>query len=185
MKKHDILNLLPLTTERVILRVATLDDAQLIQNAKESIDANLLRRWMSWSSEEGLSMKDTSGYLDRAESDERTLALLGVDKVTGAHVLSTGLDAEDDDFDIASTGWWLSAGHEGKGLAYEGMKALIDFCKVNKVCKTLTSCHYEGNARSQNLMLRLGFEYTGTEENAHCCHLDGAMYDVLNYELKI
>jgi ribosomal-protein-alanine N-acetyltransferase len=185
MKKQDILKLLPITADRLIIRVATLGDAQLIQDAKESRDANLLRRWMSWSSDEGMSMKGTIDYLARADSDSRTIALLAVDKLTGAHVLSTGLDAEDDEFNTISTGWWLSHGHEGKGLAYEGMSAVIDFCKVNRVCKTLTSDHYEGNERSQSLMQRLGFQYIKTQPKAHQCHLDGVMYDVLNYELKI
>jgi len=185
MKKQDIINLLPITADRLIIRVATLGDAQLIQDAKESRDANLLQRWMSWSSDEGMSMQGTIDYLNRADKDARTIALLGVDKATGAHVLSTGLDAEDDDFTIVSTGWWLSHGHEGKGLAYEGMSALIDFCKVNRVCQTMTSCHYEGNERSQSLMLRLGFLYKNTEDKAHQCHLNGIMVDVLNYELKI
>ncbi len=170
MDKQKIINLFPIITDRLILRIATIDDAELIQDAKESRDANILRRWMSWSNDEGMSMQGTLDYLTKAETDTRTIALLGIDKTTGVHVLSTGLDAEDDDFDVVSTGWWLSDGHEGKGLAYEGMKALIDFCKVNKVSKTLTSCHYEGNVRSQNLMLRLGFEYISTDEKAHRCH---------------
>lgn len=185
MNKQNIINLLPITTDRLILRVATLADARLIQDAKESRDANLLRRWMSWSSDEGMSMQGTIDYLNRADTDARTIALLGVDKATGAHVLSTGLDAEDDDFQTISTGWWLSANNEGKGLAFEGMSALINFCKLNRVCQTMTSAHYEGNERSQNLMLRLGFLYKNTEDKAHQCHLNGIMVDVLNYELEI
>lgn len=185
MKKQDIINLLPIETEQLSLRLATLADATLIQNAKESRDVALLRRWMSWSSDEGMSMQGTIDYLTRAESDARIIALLAVDKVMRRHVLSTGLDAEDDDFNTISTGWWLSYGHEGKGLAYEGMSALIDFCKVNHVCKTLTSCHYEGNERSQLLMERLGFQYVRTQPKAHQCHLNREMVDVLDYELKI
>lgn len=185
LNKKNIISYFPVITDRLTLRVATIDDAQLIQDAKEKHDPNILRRWMSWSSDEGMSMQGTLDYLMKAETDMRTIALLGVDKTTGAHVLSTSLDAEDDGFDAVSTGWWLSDGHERKGLAYEGMSALVNFCRVNRVCQTLKSCHYEGNERSQNLMLRLGFVYTGTDRKAHRCHLDGVMYDVLNYELKI
>jgi len=185
MNKDKILKLFPIETERLKIRVAHMDDANIIQKAKESRDANLLRRWMSWSSEAGMSMQGTIGYLNLAQFNERTIAFLAVDKQTGAHVLGTGLDAEDDDFKTISTGWWLSHGHEGKGLAFEGMSALIDFCKANHICETITSCHYEGNERSRSLMKRLRFSYIKIQPKAHQCHLNRQMLDILDYELKI
>jgi RimJ/RimL family protein N-acetyltransferase len=187
MRKEEILKLLPIETERMRLRVATLNDNYLIQEAKESCDADVLRRWMSWSSDEGMSMLGTVNYLNMvcAPNNKRNIALLGVDKWTGEHILSTGLDAEDDDFQTVSTGWWLSGANQGKGLAYEGMNALIQFCRDHNICKKLTSCHYEGNERSQKLMQRLGFQFLLHEEKAWRCHLDGKYHDVLNYELAI
>ena len=185
MNKNDITQHFTIATDRLILRLATMADAQMIQNAKESRDDNLLRRWMSWSSDEGMSMQGTIDFMNRAAIDARTIAILGVDKNSGQHVLSTGLDAEDDDFQIISTGWWLSAGHEGKGLAYEGMNALITFLRDKTDCKTCLSCHYEGNIRSQNLMLRLGFQHIGTKPKSHQCHLTGEMMDELDYRLDL
>lgn len=187
MKKEEIVKLFPIEMERLVLRLATLDDAHLIQVAKESRASDVLRRWMSWSSDEGMSMQGTINYLNMAcaEDNRRNIALLGVDKVTGAHVVSTGLDAEDDDFQEVATGWWLSDGHEGKGLAFEAVRALIDVCRKNAVTKKITCSHYEGNERSGNLMRRLGFEYIGTRAKDHRCHLNGEMLDCLDYELVI
>jgi RimJ/RimL family protein N-acetyltransferase len=187
MKKEDILKLLPIETERMRLRVATLNDNYLIQDAKESCDADVLRRWMSWTSDEGMSMLGTTNFLNMVSSpkNKRNIALLGVDKFTGEHILSTGLDALDDDFQTVSTGWWLSGANQGKGLAYEGMIALIQFCRDHNICQRLLSDHYEGNVRSQSLMQRLGFRHFKTEPKAHHCHLNGEMMDILNYELEI
>ncbi len=187
MRKQDILKLFPINTERLRLRVATIDDNHLIQDAKESCDANVLRRWMSWTSDEGMSMLGTINYLNMVNSptNKRNIPLLGVDQLTGEHILSTGLDAEDDDFQTVSTGWWLSGANQGKGLAYEGMSALIEIGRKHAVCKKMLSDHFEGNVRSQNLMHRLGFQHFRTEPKAHLCHLNGEMMDVLNYELEI
>lgn len=187
MKKKDILELFPIETERMRLRAATLNDDYLIQNAKEKCDPDILRRWMSWSREEGMSMLGTVNYLNltNAANNKRNIALLGVDKWTGEHILSTGFDAEDDDFQTVSTGWWLSGAHQGKGLAFEGISALIQVCRNHEICQRIVSDHYEGNGRSQKLMYRLGFRQFGTEPKAHRCHLNGEMMDILNYELEI
>lgn len=187
MKKEDILKLFPIETERLRLRVATLDDNRLIQDAKEAVDGNILRRWMSWSNDEGMSMLGTVNYLNMVSSpqNKRNIALLAVDKLTGEHVLSTGLDAEDDDFQVIATGWWLGHGHEGKGLAYEGMRGLLDMMSLNTDCQKMTAAYYEGNQRSKSLMHRLGFQHVNTTHKTHCCHLDGEMMDEYEYELEI
>ena len=186
MNRQEIERLFPIETTRLLLRLATLDDATLIQTAKESY-ADVLRRWMSWSSDENMSLQGTIDYLEMANSDENTrcIAILVVDKETGAHVLSTGLDGEDDDFQIISTGWWLSAGHEGKGLAFEGMQGLINLCRQHAICQKIISSYYEGNDRSQKLMERLGFQHTNTKIKTHRCHLNGEMMDEIEYEMVI
>jgi RimJ/RimL family protein N-acetyltransferase len=185
MNKATLQQLFPLVTDRLIVRLATMDDAQMIQDAKTSRPDDLLRRWMSWSSPEGMSMQGTIDYMQRAATDFRTVAVLAVDKNTGHHVLSTGLDTEDDAFHVISTGWWLSAGHEGKGLAFEAMAALITLLRHQTDCQTCLSDHYEGNIRSQNLMHRLGFRHIGTQPKAHICHLNGEAMDILNYRLDL
>lgn len=187
MNRQEIERLFPVETTRLILRLATMDDAALIQSAKESRAADVLRRWMSWSSDEAMSMQGTLDYLAMATSDDNTrfVAVLAVDKETGCHVLSTGLDGEDDDFQTASTGWWLSEGHEGKGLAFEGMQALIDLCRRHSICHKITTSYYEGNDRSQKLMERLGFQHTNTKIKTHRCHLNGEMMDEIEYEMVI
>lgn len=184
MKKEDIVKLFPIETDRLVIRVATLEDAALIQAAKDSLAPDILRRWMCWSNEEGMSMKGTLDYLTMTETSNRNIAFLALDKTSGGHVLNTGLDAEDDDFHTASTGWWLSAGHQGQGLAFEGMKAVIDVYQQSDIFRTLTANHYEGNDRSRHLMLHLGFQYVETKPKAHICHLDGRAMDVHEYRLE-
>lgn len=187
MKKEALVKLFPIETDRLKLRLITQGDAHLIQSAKESRAADVLRRWMSWSSDEAMSMQGTLDYLDIATAPDNTrcIGVIAVDKATGGHVLSTGLDAADDDFKSISTGWWLSAGHEGKGLAYEGMQALIQFCRDQKIGQKITADYYEGNERSRKLLERLGFQHVGTKAKNHRCHLNGEMMDEHNYELEL
>lgn len=185
MRKEEIMRLFPIETDRLKLRLVTNGDAHLIQKAKESRSPDVLRRWMSWSSEEAMSMQGTIDYLSMATDfdNTRNISLIAIDKATGNHVLSTGLDGADDDFTSITTGWWLSEGHEGKGLAYEGMSALIQFCRDQNIGQKITADYYEGNERSRKLLERLGFQYIGTKPKAHRCHLNGEMMDILNYEL--
>ena len=132
-------------------------------------------------------MKGTLDFLGMAHATDNkvNVPLLAINKKTGEHILSTGLDAEDGDFQIISTGWWLSHGHEGKGLAYEAMRGLLDIMVAQTDSQKMTASHYEGNYRSGNLMRRLGFIHTQTHLKNHCSHLTGEMLDVYDFELEL
>ena len=183
MNKHEIISHLPVTTERLILRVPTAGDIDLIQAAKEARVEDL-RRWMSWSSPEGLSRAGTEFFIGTAtDMHHPSIPLIATDKANGAFVFSSGIDALTPDFTKVSTGWWVNKDFEGQGLVYEGMTGLIRFAFNTLGVQEIQSEYYEGNARSQNLMERLGFQFVGINPLAHQSHLTGDWAHVYKYVL--
>jgi ribosomal-protein-serine acetyltransferase len=183
MKKHDILKHLPLETDRLILRTFALEDAAMTKAAMDA-RAEDLCKWMSWSSEEGMSVNAINGFIQSGLHADNTLdiPLVAVDKGTGAFVLSTGIHAKDDDFRTISVGWWIAKDAEGKGLAYEAMSALLDFSFETVGANLIETQYYEGNHRSKSLIERLGFSHFNTVANGHTSHLDGGLMNVHEYK---
>ncbi len=185
MKKTDILKLLPLETERLTIHPSTLNDVDKLQEAMRRRDKEL-RKWMSWSSDEGLSRQGTLGYIQNGVVLTNTLdiPLIAVDKINSRFVLATGLHAKDEDFKALLTGWWIDKDYEGKGMAFEAMTALNNLSFNIIGTQTIEAEYYEDNIRSRNLIERLGFKYKCTKLKSHCCHLDGHMMDIHKYILE-
>ena len=176
----------PIETERCFIRHASLQDIDIVKRAMEDRDEDL-RRWMSWSSDEGMSRAGVESYISNGlDANNRTdIPLFAFDKETGAFVLATGIHGNDDKFLETPTGWWVSKDFEGKGYAFEVMGTLIEFSFRMIGVQKITTEYYADNLRSKNLMERLGFKYVRTENNTHRCHLNGEMMDEHKYELVV
>ncbi len=184
MQKTDILQHLPIQTDRLIIKQVTLDDVDDIQNAKME-RADDMRRWMSWSSPEGMTRAAAEAYIKQGlDPQSRILPLVARTRANSGLVMMSGMDAEDDSFTTISTGWWVAKPYEGQGLAFEAMTAILRFALEQAAVKTITSCYYEGNKRSQSLMERLGFVFDHLEENGHRSHLTGELKHVYHYRLE-
>ncbi len=180
MNKNTIVTHLPIRTERMTIRVPTLDDVDAVQNAKEAREEPL-RRWMSWSDDYGMSHEATVKWITDAAQNQNIVPLIAIDNATGNFVLSSGLDAEEEGFARISTGWWLADGYEGRGFAYEAMAAIYEFMDTVINAHTVEAAFYAGNTRSRNLMERLGMTYVGIEHQTHTSHLTGELMDVITY----
>lgn len=184
MEKIEILKQLPIITERLVIRGITPDDVDDIHAAKIA-RAEDIRRWMSWSSPEGMTREGTAGFVELSlNPHSRLLPLIARTRTNNDFVLMSGIDGEDDTFTTVSTGWWLAKPYEGQGLAFEAMTAILRFAFEQTDAQAVTSCYYEGNARSRSLMERLGFVFDRIEENAHRSHLTGEMNNVYHYRLE-
>jgi RimJ/RimL family protein N-acetyltransferase len=185
MKKAEIVKLFPIETDRLIIRQPTLDDVPALQAAMKARDKTL-RKWMSWTSDEGMSAEGTAGYITSGQNPDNTLGipLIAVDKDTEQFVLATGIHAKDDDFQTLLTGWWIAADYEGKGMAFEAMTALNNLSFSVIGTERIETEYYADNIRSKNLMERLGFVYVTTKPKAHSSHLDGQMMDIHEYILE-
>lgn len=180
MNKNEIIARLPIRTERMTIRVPTLDDVDAVQNAKEAREEPL-RRWMSWSDDYGMSHESTVKWITDAAQNPNMVPLIATDNANGNFVLSSGLDAEEGGFARISTGWWLADGYEGRGFAHEAMTAIYEFMDTVIKARDVEAAFYVGNARSRNLMERLGMTYVGIEHQTHTSHLTGELMDVITY----
>lgn len=178
MTPDQILSYLPIETARLIIRMPTMADADSIQNAKGS-NVTELKRWMSWSSDEGLSMQGTLNFLNSMDENPRSIPLIAIEKATGDFVLSTGIDGDTDDFSVISTGYWINKKFEGKSYAFEAMSAIRDFVFETIQAQKLVISYYEGNVRSQNLVYRLGLGHEHLTDETHHSHYDGRPLRVL------
>ena len=183
--KEEILKLLPVETGRCFIRQPTLGDVDGIHHAMMQREEDL-RRWMSWSSDEGMSREGVQAFISCGLEVMNTtgIPLIAIDKMTNKFVLASGIHGQDDEFLVTPTGWWIAKDFEGQGYAFEVMKAIIDLSFRMIGTKTITTEYYADNLRSKSLMERLGFKYVRTHEKFHQCHLDGNMMDVHEYILE-
>lgn len=186
MKKEDIVKLFPIETERCWIRRPTLDDVDAVYAAMQERDEDL-RKWMSWSNDQGMSREGVAAFIVAGLDATATtdIPLFAYDKISGAFAVASGIHGEDDQFLTSPTGWWIARNFEGQGYAFEVMKALIDVSFQKIGTQTITTQYYADNQRSKNLMERLGFHYVETVEKAHRCHLDGTLMDVHKYSMEI
>lgn len=187
MKKDEILRYFPIETERLILRQPTMDDVDAIQAGKEG-NAEALIRWMSWTNPHGMSRAGTIEFVNGNPDDTLSIPVIGVEKGTGAFVISTGFDSEeglDDEFSIVSTGWWVSKTFEGKGYAVEAMREIFNFLSSIVGTHRVTSGFYDGNVRSKALMERLGMVYVGESERQHHTMPEGVLRKIMCYEVNL
>lgn len=182
MRKQEIVKLLPLETERTIIRQPTMDDLDAIQNAKESRETDL-RRWMCWSNDHGMSRAGAEEWIKLQTEDNNGIGLIALDKETGDFIMCSGLDGEDDDFQTIHSGYWIIKAYEGKGVAFEVMTHLFDFAFNTIKANQIEMQFYEGNTRSCNLMERLSMTYDLTKPKAHTSHLTGELVDVHQYSI--
>ncbi|MDD3020894.1 MAG: GNAT family protein [Alphaproteobacteria bacterium] len=181
MQKADITKHLPLELERLVIRIPTLEDVDMLQSAKEKREEPL-RRWMCWSDDYGMSRQGVVDYITQSAVNPCAIPLIGVKKDSRQFVIATGIDSEDDNFLTISTGWWLADGFEGQGFASEAMQKIFEFLQQIIGANAVKAQFYEGNTRSRNLMERLGMSYVETKPKSHTSHLTGELLDVIKYE---
>src|SRR5690606_1072670 len=103
-------------TERLIIRRYTDADASALT---EVITGNRdhLRHDMRWAAHEPLSVDARRDYIDRAgaDFDNHEDYALGMFNHSGELIGATGYHLRDDPARLA-LGYWIDAGHEGKGL---------------------------------------------------------------------
>ena len=175
---------LTITTPRITLRVATLDDIDAIQAAKEAMWP-ILQKWMAWSSNDQASRDATQAYvlsaIDKAKNND--FYLHGFCKDTGKFIMATGINATDEGPSIFTTGYWVAKGFQGQGYATEGTLACI-YCTFSLFkAKKMTINYYADNMASKRVIEKLGFTYLRTNKGAHTSFLDGTIMDVHQYEM--
>lgn len=157
-------------TKRLILRPPILDDLEAIQNAKTAVWPEL-QKWMSWSSDDQASIEATKAFIE----NESIGAICGFDKVSGDFIVASGLTPKG--LGHYETGYWVAPDYLGKGYATEVTNALIRYAFNALNAKSVGICYFEGNAKSRNIIHKLGFDENGIVEKSHRQFSTGTMLD--------
>ncbi len=171
-------------TDRLIIRVPTLDDLEKIQAAKEANWAEL-QQWMCWTSDDQRPIDAMRYYIETiipADHEKGGLHLYAFHKDNGDFVMSSGLTPTDTP-DVYTTGYWGNVDYLGQGYATETMRAIIDFAFATHGATMLEIAYYEGNEKSRRIIDKCGFEFVRTLTKAHKSHATGEMLDEYRYVL--
>ncbi len=171
---------LEIITPRLTLVVPRIEFAHEVNHA---INQNWheLQKWMSWSHDSQNSLEATEHYIKNIVPQNITdggLPLQGFCRKTGRFVIATGIHIEDGNY---AAGYWVALPFQGRGLASEACNAVVRYAFNKHGVKDMHICHYEGNAPSERVIRKLGFEENGIRPKAHARCLDGVFLDVHDY----
>lgn len=180
---------LPIITPRLIIRLPQLSDAAEIFAAEQKVWPEL-QKWMSWASDDMLSLQAVENFLRSGlqptyrDGYVCDVVLVGFCRFTSKFVISSGLHDHDGKTQGAfSTGYWVAPEFLGQGLATEATNAVIRFGFEHCAAQAIHINYYANNLRSKSVIDKLGFTYLHTVKNGHQCHLNGELMDKHYYEL--
>lgn len=151
-------------TERLVLRRYERADAEALA---EVVTRNIphLERYMEWIKFEPQSVEQRRAFIDEVNGkfdsgEDYTLGIF--DRATGDFIGGTGFHVKTDP-DRLEIGYWIDAGHEGKGLVTEAAAALTRVALEFSGVELLGVEHAPSNERSAAVPRRLGFTHEVTE----------------------
>lgn len=170
----------PLTTERLVLRPATPQDAPAVWRYRRLPD---VARWLT-----ALPV-DEEAFVERLVRPENLAptVVVELDGVIIGDLLLRVEDAwaqaevvADAERTQAEIGWAFDPAHHGRGLAAEAVSRLIDACFTDLGLRRLTAVCFADNAPSWRLMERVGMRREGTFRG-DSLHRDGRWLDSYAY----
>ncbi len=171
-------------TTRLTLRAPTDDDAVELNAAMNEVWPEL-QQWMSWAADGQQTLQSTQAYIAMTKENAQagSVPLIGTCKQSGRFVIASGLDLIEGTKDEYATGYWVSKDFLGKGYATESTNAVIRYAFGKLNAKKIHIEYYDGNAKSKNVIDKLGFTFAHTQKDGHICFADGKPYDIHKYEM--
>ena len=176
----------PLRTPRLVLRPVRLSDAHSLWDIlSEPEERRHLGQWLSWVKwTQQLSDSETFAEGCVQEWEERRAYRLAVtqgDDLVGMVGLEQLLFAHRQ----AEVGYWLRKDACGQGLGAEAVAAVLAWAFTDLNAHKVKAAVGTGNARSERLLLALGFQREGCARHAEWCEdrwLDHDLFGVLEHE---
>jgi len=168
---HDFRTLTPLFTElsseRILLRPISIDDAQLLYDAVEE-DPQHVGIWIPAALHSHASIDATRPLLInwQAEWLLRTNMISSIkDRTSGRFLGTIGLHTRDWDNGFFEIGYWLRKSGTGQGFMTEATRLLIDFTFTQLKANRIQIRCDARNTASGNVARRLGYVFEGTHRN--------------------
>jgi ribosomal-protein-alanine N-acetyltransferase len=163
-------------TPEILLRLATLDDAEPLAEAQVRNRDHLRpwdpRRTEAWFTAAGQAAR-LSGQLERHKNGQvMPWVLVEGDRIIGAATLT---DIVPGPFRSASLGYWVDGGAVGRGLATVAVRAVADIADTQLRLHRIEASTLTNNLASQRVLAKCGFSQIGTAPTY--LHIDGAWRD--------
>lgn len=160
MQLHE----LHITSERLLIRPYTIEDANALHNGLlESLED--LKPFMPWTALEPLKIEDRIGKIKEWEKniiDDKDYTLGIFDKKTNNFIGSTGFHLNNQKL-VYEIGYWVRSSCAKKGYITEASKALCGYAfKELKAELIIIACDAD-NERSKGIPKRLGFNLEFTK----------------------
>lgn len=165
-------------TARLVLRPLAAGDAPAIVEALAHWQVSKWLARVPWpytagDAEAFLPLAAPGGAFEREGERVQALTLRGDDRVVGIVGLGAGPDPE--------LGYWLAREAWGRGLVPEACRAVLVAHFAASDAPEITSGYFDGNARSESVLRRLGFADDGSERR--WCLPRGE--DVLSHRMRL
>ncbi|MDP3889096.1 MAG: GNAT family N-acetyltransferase [bacterium] len=172
-------NLPVLSTERLILRKVTPEDAHdIFVYASDQV----VNQFMLWPRHE--SIKDAYAVIDtwiKAYAKNKPAPWVIVDKKSQRLIGTCGFKVWDERDYNAELGYVLNREFWGKGLMVEAVNSVIDFCFSNTKLNRIYAYCEERNERSRRVLEKIGMQREGILREAQ--FRDGQFFDIKVYAL--
>lgn len=172
----------PITTERLLLRPATAEDASAVWAYRRLPE---VARWMTALPDDEQAFAARFVELDRLGPTlvvERDGAVVGDLMVRIEDGWGQTEVAEQAKGTQAEVGWAFDPAAQGHGLATEAVRRLLEVCFTDLGLRRLTALCFADNAPSWRLMERVGMRREGVYR-ADSLHRDGRWLDSYAYAL--
>ena len=162
------------------MRLPMHDDAEklfrLIEGSRDS-----LRKWLPWL-DNNTNIEDTHRFIKYCQERYTNLGIVSTiimyqNKLAGC----IGFNQVNRGDKNATVGYWLGEPFRGRGIMLNCCHRLIDYAFYDLSLHRIELRCAEGNEKSQNIALRLGFSYEGTLRDGECLY--GEFHDLKIYSL--
>lgn len=172
---------LPLKTQRLVLRPASLQFAGAMQ---EAIDETFedLHPWVPWA-KEPQSLAVTQEYLEQAEQKYQAGEYFAISvflRSRDEFVLGSGLHPRDWNVPKFEIGYWCRRSMQGQGYVTETVRALTSIAFLEMAANRVEIRCDSRNLRSSRVAERAGFHLEATLRS-HARANDGSLRDTLIY----
>lgn len=175
-----------LETERLILRRATIEDAEFMYQNWASDDR--VTEYLTWPTHSSVDISKMviESWIQEYENPDSYNWIVEL-KETGEPIGSLGIAHIDEKVDAGELGWCIGYNWWGKGIMPEAAHAVVKYLFEEVDMKRICACHNTENPKSGRAMQKLGMVYEGTLRKAGKDNrgiADLAVYSILKEEFK-
>lgn len=149
-----------LTTERLILRPYTLDDAPELQRLIGERDVAKTLMSVPHPYPDGAAEEFINEHFTRAGKGEHQFAI--THRKEGYLIGGTGFNQVDQEAERAEIGYWIARPYWGNGYGTEAARAMLKFVFEVMDLNRIHAAHFSNNPASGKIMRKIGMKYEGS-----------------------